>query len=130
MSDGSKHDILKGASKVVLASPNRIDREGLFGALWDRLRADDIDGVLVESIRRFGIFEPVQLIESKGDSGLFHLVTGRGRLLAAQHLGHESIPAIVLDMKRDAAVIRGLMAHHPDRRYSAAQAAKHSRLRR
>jgi len=123
MSDGSKHDVLKDASKVVFVSPDRVDREGLFGSLWGRLRTDPIDAMLVESIRRYGIYEPIQLIEPKGDDGLFHLVTGRGRLLAAREIGMETVPASVLDLGGKDAVIRGLMGHHPDRRYSAAQAA-------
>jgi len=123
MSDGSKHDTTGNKSEVFFISPDRIDRNYLFGDVWHRLRGDKADDLLVASIRTHGIREPITLIEAEGDESRYCLVTGTGRLLAARDLGMEAVPAMLLDAEPGNAVIRGLMEHYPDRRYSAAQAA-------
>jgi len=125
MSDGSKrYKYSTGGEPVIhFIPPNRIDREGLFGALWNRLRGEEADDLLVASIRAHDVREPIRLLEPVGDDPRYRLVSGRGRLLAARELGLETIPAVVLDADEGDAVIRGLMEHYPDRRYSAAQAA-------
>lgn len=123
MSNGSKHDTNGGVSEVFSISLDRIDRENLYGGVWHRLRGDAVDDLLVASIRNVGIREPIKLIKAEDDTMRYRLVTGTGRLSAARDLGMEEIPARLLDAERGDAVIRGLMEHYPDRRYSAAQAA-------
>ncbi|MBN1883577.1 MAG: ParB-like nuclease domain-containing protein [Deltaproteobacteria bacterium] len=123
MSDCSKYNGVVGNLEVFSVSPDLIDQEGLFGAPWERLRGDEADDLLVSSIRQCGVREPIKLITAAGVDDRYHLVTGRGRLLAARDLGLEAVPAMLLDTGREDAVIRGLMEHYPDRRYSAAQCA-------
>jgi len=124
MSDCSKHNDSGGTPEVFPVSPDRIDSDGLFGALWGRLRGDGTDDdLLAASIRRHGILEPVKLIAAEGDDTRYHLVTGRGRVRAAKRLGLMTVPGMLLDVTRGDAVVRGLMEHYPDRRYTAAQAA-------
>jgi len=123
MNNGSKQNTTGKESEVFLVSPDRIDRENLFGGLWHRLRGDKADDLLVASIRCHGVREPIKLIEAKGDDTRYLLVTGSGRVSAARDLGLEAVPAMLLDTDRGDAVIRGLMEHYPDRRYSAVQAA-------
>jgi hypothetical protein len=130
MSDGSKgntknthYTAIDGGPEVRPTPPDLVDRAGLFGALWDRLRGDEADGLLVASIRAHGVREPIRLLAPVGDDPRYRLASGRGRLLASLELGLKTIPAVVLDTNEGDAVVRGIMEHYPDRRYSAAQAA-------
>lgn len=67
---------------------------------------DDKDMLdLVESVRKFGVLEPVTVIRSSKDPGRYEMVAGHRRKHSCVLAGVAQIPAIVRDMDRDSAII-------------------------
>lgn len=58
---------------------------------------------LVESIKKFGVLEPVMVIPHK--DGGYEMVSGHRRMRACQLAGIEDIPVIVRNLDRDEAII-------------------------
>ena len=58
---------------------------------------------LVDSIKKFGVLEPVMVIPHK--DGGYEMVSGHRRMRACQLAGIEDIPAIVRNLDRDEAII-------------------------
>ena len=58
---------------------------------------------LVDSIKKFGVLEPVMVIPHK--DGGYEMVSGHRRMRACQLAGIETIPAIVRNLDRDEAII-------------------------
>lgn len=57
---------------------------------------------LLNSIRNFGIIEPVAVREIKGK---YEIISGQRRVYAAEILGMRSVPAIVFEVNEDEAII-------------------------
>lgn len=57
---------------------------------------------LLNSIRKIGIIEPVAVREKNGK---YEIISGQRRVLAAEILGLRSIPAIILEVNNDEAII-------------------------
>lgn len=67
---------------------------------------DDKDMLdLVESIKKFGVLEPVTVIRSSKDPERYEMVAGHRRKHGCALAGVAQIPAIVRDMDRDSAII-------------------------
>ena len=67
---------------------------------------DDKDMLdLVESVRKFGVLEPVTVIRSSKDPDRYEMVAGHRRKHSCVLAGVAQIPAIVRDMDRDSAII-------------------------
>lgn len=67
---------------------------------------DDKDMLdLVESVRKFGVLEPVTVIRSSKDPDRYEMVVGHRRKHSCVLAGVAQIPAIVRDMDRDSAII-------------------------
>jgi len=67
---------------------------------------DDRDMLdLVESVRKFGVLEPVTVIRSSKDPDRYEMVAGHRRKHSCVLAGVTQIPAIVRDMDRDSAII-------------------------
>lgn len=67
---------------------------------------DDKDMLdLVESVRKFGVLEPVTVIRSSKDPSRYEMVAGHRRKHSCVLAGVAQIPAIVRDMDRDSAII-------------------------
>lgn len=67
---------------------------------------DDKDMLdLVESVRKFGVLEPVTVIRSSKDPDRYEMVAGHRRNHSCVLAGVAQIPAIVRDMDRDSAII-------------------------
>lgn len=67
---------------------------------------DDKDMLdLVESVRKFGVLEPVTVIRSSKDPSRYEMVAGHRREHSCVLAGVAQIPAIVRDMDRDSAII-------------------------
>ncbi len=67
---------------------------------------DDKDMLdLVESVRKFGVLEPVTVIRSGKDPDRYEMVAGHRRKHSCVLAGVAQIPAIVRDMDRDSAII-------------------------
>ena len=67
---------------------------------------DDKDMLdLVESVRKFGVLEPVTVIRSSKGPGRYEMVAGHRRHHSCVLAGVAQIPAIVRDMDRDSAII-------------------------
>lgn len=67
---------------------------------------DDKDMLdLVESIKKFGVLEPVTVIRSGKDPERYEMVVGHRRKHGCALAGVAQIPAIVRDMDRDSAII-------------------------
>lgn len=67
---------------------------------------DDKDMLdLVESIKKFGVLEPVMVIRSSKDPERYEMVAGHRRKHGCTLAGVAQIPAIVRDMDRDSAII-------------------------
>ena len=67
---------------------------------------DDKDMLdLVESIKKFGVLEPVTVIRSGKDPERYEMVAGHRRKHGCALAGVAHIPAIVRDMDRDSAII-------------------------
>lgn len=67
---------------------------------------DDKDMLdLVESIKKFGVLEPVTVIRSGKDPERYEMVAGHRRKHGCTLAGVAQIPAIVRDMDRDSAII-------------------------
>ena len=67
---------------------------------------DDKDMLdLVESIKKFGVLEPVTVIRSGKDPERYEMVAGHRRKHGCTLAGVAPIPAIVRDMDRDSAII-------------------------
>lgn len=67
---------------------------------------DDKDMLdLVESIKKFGVLEPVTVIRSGKDPERYEMVAGHRRKHGCALAGVAQIPAIVRDMDRDSAII-------------------------
>lgn len=67
---------------------------------------DDKDMLdLVESIKKFGVLEPVTVIRSSKDPSRYEMVAGHRRKHSCVLAGVAQIPAIVRDMDRDSAII-------------------------
>ena len=67
---------------------------------------DDKDMLdLVESVRKFGVLEPVTVIRSSKDPNRYEMVAGHRRKHSCVLAGVAQIPAIVRDMDRDSAII-------------------------
>ena len=67
---------------------------------------DDKDMMdLVESVRKFGVLEPVTVIRSSKDPDRYEMVAGHRRKHSCVLAGVAQIPAIVRDMDRDSAII-------------------------
>lgn len=67
---------------------------------------DDKDMLdLVESIKKFGVLEPVTVIRSSKDPERYEMVAGHRRKHGCTLAGVAQIPAIVRDMDRDSAII-------------------------
>ena len=67
---------------------------------------DDKDMLdLVESVRKFGVLEPVTVIRSSKGPGRYEMVAGHRRKHSCVLAGVAQIPAIVRDMDRDSAII-------------------------
>ena len=60
---------------------------------------------LVESIKKFGVLEPVTVIRSGKDPERYEMVAGHRRKHGCALAGVAQIPAIVRDMDRDSAII-------------------------
>lgn len=77
-----------------------IDRICLDSVRADDQKADDDFISLMESIRKYGIIQPVILkrisIDTSDETGLFTLVSGLRRITAAKLLGEKRIKAIIL----------------------------------
>ena len=58
---------------------------------------------LVDSIKKFGVLEPVMVIPHK--DGGYEMVSGHRRMRACQLAGIENIPVIVRNLDRDEAII-------------------------
>ena len=58
---------------------------------------------LVDSVRQFGVLEPVMVIPHK--DGGYEMVSGHRRMRACQLVGIESIPVIIRNLDRDEAII-------------------------
>ena len=58
---------------------------------------------LVDSIKKFGVLEPVMVIPHK--DGGYEMVSGHRRMRACQLAGIETVPAIVRNLDRDEAII-------------------------
>lgn len=67
---------------------------------------DDKDMLdLVESVKKFGVLEPVTVIRSSKDPDRYEMVAGHRRKHGCVLAGVAQIPAIVRDMDRDSAII-------------------------
>lgn len=67
---------------------------------------DDKDMLdLVESVRKFGVLEPVTVIRSSKDPSRYEMVAGHRRKHSCVLAGVAQIPAIVRNMDRDSAII-------------------------
>ena len=67
---------------------------------------DDKDMLdLVESVKKFGVLEPVTVIRSSKDPNRYEMVAGHRRKHSCVLAGVTQIPAIVRDMDRDSAII-------------------------
>ena len=67
---------------------------------------DDKDMLdLVESVRKFGVLEPVTVIRSSKDPNRYEMVAGHRRKHSCVLAGVAQIPAIVRNMDRDSAII-------------------------
>lgn len=67
---------------------------------------DDKDMLdLVESVKKFGVLEPVTVIRSSKDPNRYEMVAGHRRKHSCVLAGVAQIPAIVRDMDRDSAII-------------------------
>lgn len=67
---------------------------------------DDKDMLdLVESVKKFGVLEPVTVIRSSKDPRRYEMVAGHRRKHSCVLAGVAQIPAIVRDMDRDSAII-------------------------
>ncbi len=67
---------------------------------------DDKDMLdLVESVKKFGVLEPVTVIRSSKDPERYEMVAGHRRKHSCVLAGVAQIPAIVRDMDRDSAII-------------------------
>lgn len=67
---------------------------------------DDKDMLdLVESVKKFGVLEPVTVIRSSKDPDRYEMVAGHRRKHSCVLDGVAQIPAIVRDMDRDSAII-------------------------
>ena len=67
---------------------------------------DDKDMLdLVESVKKFGVLEPVTVIRSSKDPDRYEMVAGHRRKHSCVLAGVTQIPAIVRDMDRDSAII-------------------------
>lgn len=67
------------------------------------VRDDEDMKNLVDSVRQFGVLEPVMVIPYKG--GGYEMVSGHRRMRACQLVGIESIPVIIRNLDRDEAII-------------------------
>lgn len=59
---------------------------------------------LIESIAQFGILTPIEV--SPGEFGKYEIISGSRRYYAAASVGHDFIPAIILDLDNNEAIIR------------------------
>lgn len=57
---------------------------------------------LLNSIRNFGIIEPIAVRETNGK---YEIISGQRRVYAAEILGMRSVPAIVFEVNEDEAII-------------------------
>jgi len=60
--------------------------------------------LLVKAIERVGFLQPV-LVRHHADAGAFEIVDGHHRVRAAQELGMESVPAVLVEKMDDATAI-------------------------
>ena len=68
-----------------------------------QVRDDDEMAELVESISTFGVINPV--IVRKGEGERYELISGHSRKYACAKLGIDTLPVIVRDLSREAAII-------------------------
>ncbi len=68
------------------------------------IRNDSSLEELVESIRQFGVLTPIEIRKISNDN--YEIISGARRKYASDIAGYESIPAIILDLDSDDAVIR------------------------
>ena len=69
-----------------------------------KIRDDDAMQELVLSIKNFGILNPLEV--RPNDSGNFEIISGARRYQGAIQNRLESIPAVILDLDDDEAIIR------------------------
>jgi ParB family chromosome partitioning protein len=69
--------------------------------------------VIVESIKNLGLKKPIQVSrrasEEQGDGYEYDLVCGQGRIEAFMALGHNEIPAIVVEVSKEERMLRSLI---------------------
>ena len=68
-----------------------------------QVRTDDAMQELVQSIREHGILTPAIATQKK--NGRYQLVSGHRRKLASEIAGKETLPALVREMSKDAAIV-------------------------
>ncbi len=69
-----------------------------------RLVEDELLMEMAESIKEFGVVTPI-ITRSKEDGNGYEVIAGRRRVRASQLAGIETIPAFVLPLDRDKAII-------------------------
>ena len=69
------------------------------------VRDDEAMLSLVESIRQFGIIEPLTVRRTEYRGEIFEVISGYRRLEACKRLGISNIPVRILEMPRDNAII-------------------------
>jgi ParB family chromosome partitioning protein len=75
---------------------------------------------IVESIAVVGLKRPITVTRhSEGDSTLYHLVCGQGRLEACKLLGYDEVPALVVTADEEDCLVSSLVENCARRQHRA-----------
>ena len=74
-----------------------------------RTRSKKFFAPVVESIRTLGLKKPIKVSRTKAKDGMFDLVYGQGRIEAFRQLGHDAIPAIVVEIPTEERLLMSLV---------------------
>ena len=85
---------------------------------------------IVESILHVGLKRPITVSRRKEGKGKdqFDLVCGQGRLEAFKRLNHEKIPAFILDIPKEEALLRSLVENIARRNTTGIELVRHIKI--
>lgn len=87
-----------------------------------RVRNRRVHQEIIENIRRIGLKRPITVSRrGNGGSVTYDLVCGQGRLEAFQQLGHDAIPAFVVNAKEEGCLIMSLVENIARRQHSGVE---------
>lgn len=88
-----------------------------------RVRNRRVHQEIIENIRKIGLKRPITVSRRGGgrDSPAYDLVCGQGRLEAFQQIGHDAIPAFVVNAKEEGCLIMSLVENIARRQHSGVE---------